>query len=303
MNQFIDIQPKVLDALRNGKPVVALESTIIAHGMPYPKNVETALSVEKIVEQNGAIPATIAIIDGRIKVGLDPKELTLLGKQSNVLKVSKRDISYCILKKYSGATTVSATILISDMVGIKVFATGGIGGVHKNATETFDISRDLEEISEKQVAVVSAGAKAILDLELTLEYLETKGVEIIGYKTSEFPAFFSNESKLNTTYQLDDPKQIAQLMYTKWSLGLTGGILVANPIPQSYAINKESLDMAISLAVEDAKQHKITGKDLTPFLLKHLQNNENITSLESNIGLIYNNAKIAACIAFEFSKL
>lgn len=303
MNQFIDIHPKVLDALRSGKPVVALESTIIAHGMPYPKNVETALNVEKIVEQNGAIPATIAIIDGRIKVGLNPNELTSLGKLSNVLKVSKRDIPYCVIKKYSGATTVSATILIADMVGIKVFATGGIGGVHKDAAATFDISRDLEEISEKQIAVVSAGAKAILDLELTLEYLETKGVEVIGYKTSEFPAFFSNASGLNTTFQLDEASQIAQLMYTKWNMGLSGGIVVANPIPQNYAIDKDSLDKAISSAILSAKDNKITGKELTPYLLKMLHSNKDITSLESNIGLIYNNAKIAALIAVEFSKL
>lgn len=303
MNQFIDIHPKVLDALRSGKPVVALESTVIAHGMPYPKNVETALNVEKIVEQSGATPATIAIIDGRIKVGLNPNELTTLGKQSNVLKVSKRDIPYCVIKKYSGATTVSATILIADMVGIKVFATGGIGGVHKHAAATFDISRDLEEISEKQIAVVSAGAKAILDLDLTLEYLETKGVEVIGYQTSEFPAFFSNVSGLNTTYQLDEASQIAQLMYTKWSMGLSGGILVANPIPQHYAIDKESLDKAISSAILSAKENNITGKELTPYLLKVLHSNKDITSLESNIGLIYNNAKIAALIAVEFSKL
>lgn len=303
MNQFIDIHPKVLDALRSGKPVVALESTVIAHGMPYPKNVETALNVEKIVEQSGATPATIAIIDGRIKVGLNPNELTTLGKQSNVLKVSKRDIPYCVIKKYSGATTVSATILIADMVGIKVFATGGIGGVHKHAAATFDISRDLEEISEKQIAVVSAGAKAILDLDLTLEYLETKGVEVIGYQTSEFPAFFSNVSGLNTTYQLDEASQIAQLMYTKWSMGLSGGILVANPIPQHYAIDKESLDKAISSAILSAKENNITGKELTPYLLKLLHSNKDITSLESNIGLIYNNAKIAALIAVEFSKL
>lgn len=303
MNQFIDIHPKVLDALRSGKPVVALESTVIAHGMPYPKNVETALNVEKIVEQSGATPATIAIIDGRIKVGLNPNELTTLGKQSNVLKVSKRDIPYCVIKKYSGATTVSATILIADMVGIKVFATGGIGGVHKHAAATFDISRDLEEISEKQIAVVSAGAKAILDLDLTLEYLETKGVEVIGYQTSEFPAFFSNVSGLNTTYQLDEASQIAQLMYTKWSMGLSGGILVANPIPQHYAIDKESLDKAISSAILSSKENNITGKELTPYLLKVLHSNKDITSLESNIGLIYNNAKIAALIAVEFSKL
>lgn len=303
MNQFIDIHPKVLDALRSGKPVVALESTVIAHGMPYPKNVETALNVEKIVEQSGATPATIAIIDGRIKVGLNPNELTTLGKQSNVLKVSKRDIPYCVIKKYNGATTVSATILIADMVGIKVFATGGIGGVHKHAAATFDISRDLEEISEKQIAVVSAGAKAILDLDLTLECLETKGVEVIGYQTSEFPAFFSNVSGLNTTYQLDEVSQIAQLMYTKWSMGLSGGILVANPIPQHYAIDKESLDKAISSAILSAKENNITGKELTPYLLKVLHSNKDITSLESNIGLIYNNAKIAALIAVEFSKL
>jgi len=303
MNQYVDIQPKVLDALRKGLPVVALESTIIAHGMPYPKNIETALSVEKIIEQNGAIPATIAIIDGRIKVGLTPDELTVLGSRKNVLKVSKRDIAYCVLKSYTGATTVSATILIADMVGIKVFATGGIGGVHKNGATTFDISRDLEEIATKQIAVVSAGAKAILDLPLTLEYLETKGVEVIGYQTSEFPGFFSNKTGLNVTYQLDAPKEIAQLLLHKWNLGLKGGILIANPIPTTHEIDKDALDKAIDEAINLANAHDISGKDLTPFLLKTLQENTNLNTLDVNIALIYNNAKLAALVANAFSLL
>ena len=303
MNQYVDIQPKVLDALRKGLPVVALESTIIAHGMPYPKNIETALSVEKIIEQNGAIPATIAIIDGRIKVGLTPDELTVLGSRKNVLKVSKRDIAYCVLKSYTGATTVSATILIADMVGIKVFATGGIGGVHKNGATTFDISRDLEEIATKQIAVVSAGAKAILDLPLTLEYLETKGVEVIGYQTSEFPGFFSNKTGLNVTYQLDAPKEIAQLLLHKWNLGLKGGILIANPIPATHEIDKDALDKAIDEAINLANAHDISGKDLTPFLLKTLQENTNLNTLDVNIALIYNNAKLAALVANAFSLL
>ena len=303
MNQYVDIQPKVLDALRKGQPVVALESSIIAHGMPYPKNIETALSVEKIVEQNGAIPATIAIIDGRIKVGLTPDELTLLGSRKNVLKVSKRDIAYCVLKSYTGATTVSATILIADMVGIKVFATGGIGGVHKNGATTFDISRDLEEIATKQIAVVSAGAKAILDLPLTLEYLETKGVEVIGYQTSEFPGFFSNMTGLNVTYQLDSPKEIAQLLLHKWNLGLKGGILIANPIPTTHEIDKTLLDESIKEAICLANDHEISGKDLTPFLLKTLQENPKLNTLDANIALIYNNAKLAARIANAFSLL
>lgn len=303
MNQYVDIQPKVLDALRKGQAVVALESTIIAHGMPYPKNVETALSVEKIVEQNGAIPATIAIIDGRIKVGLTPDELTLLGSRKNVLKVSKRDIAYCVLKSYTGATTVSATILIADMVGIKVFATGGIGGVHKNGATTFDISRDLEEIATKQIAVVSAGAKAILDLPLTLEYLETKGVEVIGYQTSEFPGFFSNKTGLNVSYQLDSTKEIAQLLLHKWNLGLKGGILIANPIPTTHEIHKTLLDESIDEAIRLANDHKISGKDLTPFLLKTLQENPKLNTLDVNIALIYNNAKLAARIANAFSFL
>lgn len=303
MNQYVDIQPKVLDALRKGQPVVALESTIIAHGMPYPKNVETALSVEKIVEQNGAMPATIAIIDGRIKVGLTPDELTLLGSRKNVLKVSKRDIAYCVLKSYTGATTVSATILIADMVGIKVFATGGIGGVHKNGATTFDISRDLEEIATKQIAVVSAGAKAILDLPLTLEYLETKGVEVIGYQTSEFPGFFSNKTGLNVSYQLDSTKEIAQLLLHKWNLGLKGGILIANPIPTTHEIHKTLLDESIDEAIRLANDHKISGKDLTPFLLKTLQENPKLNTLDVNIALIYNNAKLAARIANAFSFL
>ncbi|WP_025724700.1 pseudouridine-5'-phosphate glycosidase [Acholeplasma granularum] len=302
MNPYIDIHPKVLNALRENKAVVALESTIICHGLPYPKNIETALTIEKIVEQEGAVPATIAIINGRIKVGLEPNELTKLASQKNVLKVSKRDIAYCVTKSYDGATTVSATLLIADMVGIKVFATGGIGGVHRNYHEVLDISRDLEDLSNKNIAVVSSGVKSILDIPNTLEYLETKGVEVIGYQTHDFPAFYSKSSGNPVTYQIDDINQIAKLMYVKWSIGLNGSILIANPISSIYSIPNNEMEESINIALEMAKQNKIKGKDITPYILKNMQENKSINSLESNIQLIYSNAKLAAKIAIEFFK-
>lgn len=303
MNQFLDISPKVINALKNNLPVVALESTIISHGMPYPKNVEMALSVEKIIENTGAVPATIAIIDGRIKVGLTPDQITKLAQLNNVLKVSKRDLAYCVSKKYNGATTVSATILIANMAGIKVLATGGIGGVHREASTTFDISRDLEDISNENICVVSAGAKSILDLGLTLEYLETKGVEVIGYQTDLLPAFYTRESNYKVDYNLDNPKDIAKLIYTKWNLGLTGGVLIANPIPSVFSLDKEFIDEKIEQAILEADRLNIKGKEITPFLLDYIKKETKGDSLSANIQLMYNNAKLAAMIAIEYIKL
>lgn len=302
MNKYIDIHPTVLKAIRNNQPVVALESTIISHGMPYPQNVEMALSVEKIIQNEGAVPATIAIIDGRIKVGLTPDEITKLGQLKNVLKVSKRDFGYCISKGYHGATTVSATMLVAAMVGIKVFATGGIGGVHKEAQQTFDISRDLEELGNENVCVVCAGAKSILDLGLTLEYLETKGVEIIGYQTDELPAFYTRESGFKVDYQLDTPEEIAKLIHVKWSLGLKGGIVVANPISKLYSMEKSLIDKEIENALLLAKENGIKGKEITPFLLSHIKKLTDGASLDANIQLVYNNAKLAAQIAVAYEK-
>lgn len=303
MNQYLDIHPKVLKALRNGEPVVALESTIISHGMPYPQNVEMALAVEKIILNEGAIPATIAILNGRIKVGLDPDEITKLAQLKNVLKVSKRDMAYCISKGYNGATTVSATILVASMVGIKVFATGGIGGVHRGAQETFDISRDLEELASKNVAVVCAGAKSILDLGLTLEYLETKGVEIIGYQTDELPAFYTRESGFKVDYNIDNPKDIAKLINVKWNLSLEGGVVIANPISPLYSMDRKFIDDEISKALQSAKKDGIVGKEITPYLLSKIKSSTEGASLDANIQLVYSNAKLAAQIAKEFSTL
>jgi pseudouridine-5'-phosphate glycosidase len=298
MNSYIDISPKVLKAMAEQKPIVALESTIISHGMPYPQNVEMALSVEKIIEQQGAVPATIAIINGRIKVGLTPDEITKLAQMTDVIKASKRDLAYIISQKKHGATTVSATILVCSMVGVKVFATGGIGGVHRDAQQTFDISRDLEELANENVAVICAGAKSILDLGLTLEYLETKGVEVIGYKTRELPAFYTKTSGFNVDYQLDTPEEIATLIHTKWSLGLKGGIVIANPIPDAYSLDPDLISKEIELALKSAKKENIRGKEITPYLLSKIKSLTDGVSLESNIKLVFNNAKLAAMIAY-----
>ncbi|CDR30986.1 Pseudouridine-5'-phosphate glycosidase [Acholeplasma oculi] len=302
MQAYIDIHPKVLQGIRTGKPIVALESTIIAFGMPYPKNVETALSVEKIIEHEGAIPATIGILNGRIKVGMKPDEITQMASSKQVIKVSKRDIAFCLSKKRIGATTVSGTLLIADMVGIKVFATGGIGGVHKNAIKTFDISRDLDELSTSNCLVVSSGAKSILDLELTNEVLETKGVDLIGYNTNEFPAFYHNHSGIHIPYMLDKPEEIAEMMHIKWSLGLRGSILVVNPIPKIFELDQAYINQVIDTAITKQEQLGIEGKMITPYLLNEIEKITEGKSLETNIQLIYHNAKVAANIAVAYSK-
>ena len=303
MNPYLDINPEVIEALINNKPVVALESTIISHGMPYPENVKMAKKVEEIIRSEGAVPATIAILNGTIKVGLTTEEIEYLAKEKGVLKVSKRDFGYTVSQQKTGATTVSATMLIARMAGIKVFATGGIGGVHRGAQETFDISRDLEELASVNVAVVCAGAKSILDLGLTLEYLETKGVEVIGYQTKELPAFYSRESGFELDYNLSTPKEIAELLYAKWSLGLTGGVVIANPIPKKYSMDSKMMKEVIDQALHQAKEDGIKGKETTPYLLAKVKEVTHGESLDANLELVYNNARLAAQIALEYTKI
>lgn len=293
----LDIRSDIQKALSNKQPVVALESTIISHGMPYPTNVEMARHVEDLIKKEGAIPATIAILDGAIKVGLTDEELVKLAQSKDVLKVSKRDFGYVLSQKKNGATTVSATMLIAKMAGIKVFATGGIGGVHRGAQETFDISRDLEELANVDVCVVCAGAKSILDLSLTLEYLETKGVEMIGYQTDELPAFYTRTSGHQVTYRLDSPAEIAALLKAKWDLGLTGGVVVANPIPEAYSQDPKVMNEVIDIAIKEANKRGIKGKETTPFLLDFIKTNTEGESLKANLELVYSNAILAAHIA------
>ena len=293
--KYYEISDDVRASLKKKSPVVALESTIISHGMPYPLNFETALKIEDTVRKNGAVPATIAIINGKIKIGLNNKEIAFLSKGKNILKASRRDIPVSVSRKLNAATTVSATMFCASLAGIKIFATGGIGGVHRNVNETLDISADLTELSKTNVVVVSAGVKSILDIGLTLEFLETLGVPVIGYKTSKFPAFFTRESGFNVNYKLDSPKEIADVIKTKWELGLKGGILIANPIPVKYSADKKSIDSAINQAL--AKSNNIKGKDVTPFLLSEVNKITGGKSLEANIKLVQNNAELAAKIS------
>src|SRR5690554_5488728 len=302
MKDYLVISSEVQKALEENRPVVALESTIISHGMPYPKNVETALKVEEIVRQNGAVPATIAIIRGKLTVGITPEEIDYLGKKGlKVTKASRRDIPVLVARGEDGATTVAATMLIAAMAGVKIFATGGIGGVHRGAETTMDISADLEELGNTNVAVVCAGAKSILDLGLTLEYLETKGVPVIGYKTEEFPAFYTRESGFKVNYKMDSPLEIAKALKVKDELRLKGAVLIANPIPEEYSMDKTEIDKVIEDAVEEANSLGVKGKDITPFLLDKIQKITEGRSLESNIQLVYNNAKLGAQIARELS--
>ena len=303
MNTYLDISPEVRQALAEGKPVVALESTIISHGMPYPKNVETALLVEKTIRENGAVPATIAIIGGRLKAGLSPDEIEYLGKAGpKVAKASRRDLAAIVARGADGATTVTTTMIIAHMAGIKVFATGGIGGVHRGAEVTMDISADLEELGSTPVMVVCAGAKSILDLGLTLEYLETKGVPVIGYGTDELPAFYTRRSGFGVDYRVDSPEQLATMFKAHLALGMKGGMLVTNPIPEEYAMDKAVIDAAIEQALSDAKAAGIHGKETTPFLLAKVVELTGGDSLESNIRLVLNNATVAAKTAVEMCK-
>ena len=304
LNNYLSISSEVLDAIKNNKPVVALESTIISHGMPYPKNVETAYNVEKIIRDAGAVPATIAILGGKITVGLSKEQIDYLGREGlSIPKVSRRDLPYILAMKKDGSTTVATTMIGADLAGIKVFATGGVGGVHRGGETTFDVSADLDELGKTDVVVVCAGAKAILDLELTLEYLETKGVPVLGYKTETLPAFYSAQSPFKVDYRVDTPKQIAELMDAKYTSRLSGGMLIANPIPQEHSMPFDRIEKVILQAVEEANQKGIKGKHITPFLLDRIQQLTGGESLESNIMLVYNNARLAAEIAIEYSKL
>ncbi len=302
LNDYLDIHPDVENAIKNKLPIVALESTIISHGMPYPNNIETALMVEDTVRSNNAIPATIAIIKGRLKVGLTNKEIEFLATNNKVRKISRRDLAIAVTKKLSGSTTVASTMIIANLAKIAVFATGGIGGVHRGAEKTFDISADLEELSKTNVCVVCAGAKAILNIGLTLEYLETKGVPVIGYKTSELPAFYSSKSGFNVDYRIDSAIDIAEILKTKWDLSIKGGVLVANPIPIAFELESVMMNEAINEAIIEANKEKIIGKEITPYLLSKVNEITQGKSLNANIKLIQNNAALAAKIAIHYMK-
>ena len=298
MNKYLEVSKEVQEALAAGKPVVALESTIISHGMPYPQNVETALNVEKIIRENGAVPATIAIVGGKLKAGLTKDEIEYLGKKgTDVIKASRRDLPVLAARGDDGATTVATTMIIAAMAGIRVFATGGVGGVHRGAEVTMDISADLEELAQTPVLVVCAGAKSILDLGLTLEYLETKGVPVIGYGTDELPAFYTRKSGFGVDYRLDTPDEVAAAFRAKLDMGLKGGMLVTNPIPEEYSMDSAVINKAIDEAVNEANRLGIKGKQTTPFLLAKIKDITGGDSLASNIRLVYNNAALAAQVA------
>ena len=304
MNQYLDIHPEVAEALAAGKPVVALESTIISHGMPYPQNVETALNVERIIRENGAVPATIAVIGGRLKAGLSPEEIEYFGKKGPAIaKASRRDLAVLCARGLDGATTVTTTMIIAHMAGIKIFATGGIGGVHRGAETTMDISADLEELAQTPVMVVCAGAKSILDLGLTLEYLETKGVPVIGFGTKELPAFYTRTSGFSVDYRIDTEEELAAAFKTQNDLGFRGGMLVTNPIPEEYAMPLDVINKAIDQAINECNEKGIHGKETTPFLLARVAELTGGNSLSSNIQLVYNNAALAARTAVIYSKL
>lgn len=292
------------EAIQKNLPIVALESTIISHGMPYPENVETAILCEQMVRDNGAVPATIAIIEGEAVVGLSLEEIEHIGKLGEqVVKVSRRDIPYVMAKKLNGATTVSATMILAGMANIHVFATGGIGGVHRKAEVTMDISTDLDELGRTNVCVICAGAKAILDLEKTLEYLETKGVLVLGYQTNKLPAFYTKTSPYDVNYRVDDPKEIAEVLKNKWDMEIDGGVLVTNPVPDEFSLDEDIMNKAISDALIEMDKLGITGKKVTPFLLSKIKDITKGESLKSNIKLVLNNCKLASLIACEYNKL
>ena len=298
MNKYLSVSAPVAEALAQGRPVVALESTIISHGMPYPQNVETALKVEAAIREAGAVPATIAVIGGRLKAGLTPEEIEYLGKKGTaVTKASRRDLPVLVARGEDGATTVTTTMIIAAMAGIKVFATGGVGGVHRGAETTMDISADLEELAHTPVMVICAGAKSILDLGLTLEYLETKGVPVIGYGTEELPAFYTRRSGFKVDYRIDTPEELAAAFKAKQEMGLEGGMLVTNPIPEEYSMDKAVIDAAIDQAILECRQKGIKGKETTPFLLARIKDITGGDSLEANIALVLNNARLAARVA------
>ena len=297
INEYLDINPEVAEALERGEPVVALESTIIAHGMPYPKNVETALRVHRMIRENGAVPATIGIIGGRIKVGLTDEEIEYMGKADDVAKISRRDLPFVLARGGDGATTVAATMIAAAMTGIRVFVTDGIGGVHRGAAESFDISADLEEMKNSDVVVVCAGVKSMLDIGKTLEYLETSGIPVVGYGTREFPAFYSRRSGFRSEYSLDTPEEIARLIRLKYDLGLKGGVLVACPIPEEDEIPLEKIESIIQLALDECETKGIRGKRVNPFVLDRVHQLSGGESLEASIRLVLNNAMLGARIA------
>lgn len=302
MKQYLEFSQEVLEAKEKGLPVVALESTIISHGMPYPQNVQTAREVEQIIREGGAVPATIALIDGKIKIGLSDEELEMFGNAEGVAKASRRDMGYLLATKKIGATTVAATMIAAELAGIELFVTGGIGGVHRGAETTMDISADLEELAMTNVAVVCAGAKSILDIGLTLEYLETKGVPVIGYGTDVLPAFYTRESDFAVNFRAGSPEEVAAMMRAKWDLGLRGGAVIANPIPEEDALDREFIDGIIKEALAEADAKGIKGKNVTPFLLGKVKDLTEGKSLEANIALVKNNAKVGAKIAVELIK-
>ncbi|TDS31562.1 pseudouridine-5'-phosphate glycosidase [Halanaerobium congolense] len=301
LEKYLEIKAEVKEALESGKPVVALESTIIAHGMPYPQNIETALEIEDIIRANGAVPATIGIIDGKIKVGLTKKEVEFLGESDEIVKVSRRDLPVVLAEKKHGATTVAGTMIAADLAGIKIFVTGGVGGVHRGAETSFDVSADLEELKKTSVAVIAAGAKSILDLGLTLEKLESFGVPVLGYQTEELPAFYSRHSGFNVDYKLENPEHTADILQAKWELGLEGGVLIANPVPEADEIEYSVINEKIEQALTEAESQGISGKELTPFLLDRIKEITAGKSLETNIALVRNNAVVGAKIAKAFA--
>lgn len=300
----LDMTEEVSDARNENRPVLAMESTIISHGMPYPENVETALKVEDIARHEGVVPATIAILDGRLKVGLSPEDIDRIGRKGPaVAKASRRDIPILIAAKEDGATTVAATMIIAALAGVRVFSTGGIGGVHRGASKTFDISADLEELSRTEVAVICAGVKSILDIGLTLEYLETRGVPVVGYRTDELPAFYTPKSGFLLDRRAETPEEIAEIIQAQWLMGLGGGIVIAQPVQKDLAMNEEVIEQAISEALHDAEEQSISGKNITPFLLSRVADITGGMSLKSNIALVENNVRLGARIVSAYSEL
>lgn len=303
MKKHLRISNEVREAVKEGKPVVALESTIISHGMPYPENITTAVEIEKIIRDYGVVPATIGIIDGVIVVGLNKEEIEFLGREKNIQKASRRDLPVIVSKKMHAATTVAATMICADLAGIRVFATGGIGGVHRGAEKTFDVSADLTELAKTNVAVVCAGAKSILDIPLTLEKLETLGVPVLGYKTKRFPAFYTRDSGLDCDYEMGSTLEIAAAISSKWNMGLQGGVIVANPIPEGYEMDKKYIDGIIEDALNKADELNIKGKNITPYLLDKIKEMTESKSLDANIQLVFNNAAVGAQIALDYSRI
>ncbi len=303
MKNYLYVAPEIQEAIDNGKPVVALESTILSHGMPYPENLEFAHKVEEIIRAEGAIPATTAIIGGKLCVGLDSDQLEIMCKAENVGKVSRRDVATYVATEQVGATTVATTMMLAEMAGIRFFATGGIGGVHRGAETTMDISADLQELANTKVGVICAGAKSLLDIGLTLEYLETMGVPVLGLKTDDFPAFYCRKSGYGVDYNAADEKTVAKIMKTKWDLGLKSGAVIANPIPAEYELDFDEMEAVINRALAAAKEEGIRGKATTPFLLAHIKEYTKGVSLASNLQLAYNNAREAAKIAVEYTRL